>query len=133
MKNNIKEIIKFLINGGVCFIIEYILMVLFTDKLNIYYLLSSTIAFILATVVNYIICVCWVFNINKDVNKKQQIMFFATSLIALGLNQLLMFLGVTYMKIGYKIMKIISTGIVTVFNYFLKKGVLNKSIEKTIV
>lgn len=123
MKNNFKELFKFLINGGICFVIEYALTIIFTDICGFYYLISSTIAFLIATLINYIICVCWVFDINKDANKKQQIMFFITSLITLGLNQGLMYVGVSLFLINYKIMKIIATGIVTVVNYVFKKTI----------
>lgn len=124
MKNKFVEMFKFLVNGGICFIIEYILMILFTEKLGIYYLLSSVIAFLISTIINYIICVVWVFNIDKDTSNDKKIKFLLTSFVALALNQLIMYLGVSILTFNYKIMKIVATGIVTIVNYFLKKKVL---------
>lgn len=130
MKQRFKELIKFLINGGICFVVEYLLTIILTDYCHIYYLLSSTIGFIISTIINYIICVLWVFNIDDKKNKKQQAIFFLTSLIALGLNQFFMYIGVSIFTINYKIMKLIATAIVTIINYFLKRKALNVTNTK---
>lgn len=124
MKNKVYEVLKFGINGGICFVIEYILLLLFTETFNIHYLISSGIAFILSTAVNYVICIKWVFDVEKRLGTKETGLFWATSILGLGFNQLLMWCLVSLINVDYRISKIFTAGIIMIINYFVKKIIL---------
>ena len=127
MEKIIKQIFKFGIVGGICFLIDYIILFICTDIFNIYYLISSIISFTISTIFNYILSVKWVFNVKRQNEKKKKFIIFVTfSVIGLILNQIIMWFGVEILSIYYMITKIISTIIVMVFNFITRKIFLEK-------
>lgn len=121
--NNLKEFIKFCIVGFITFLLDYGLLFLITEKLQINYLLSTALAFTIAVIVNYILCLFFVFTKSKN-GRRQFILFIYASLGGLLLNQLSMWFLVEKLSIYYLIAKIISTIIVTIWNYITKKRAL---------
>lgn len=118
-----KEFIKFCIVGAITFILDYGLLFFFTERLQINYLLSTALAFSIAVIVNYILCLLFVFTKSKN-GRKQFILFIYASLGGLLLNQLSMWFLVEKLSIYYMFAKIISTIIVTLWNYLTKKRAL---------
>lgn len=59
------EILRFLIVGGGCFLLEYVLLYMLTEFAGIPYLTSSAIAFLISLLVNYLLCVTVVFHTGK--------------------------------------------------------------------
>ena len=60
MKKIINQLFKFGIVGGIAFVIDYGLLYLLTEKIGIYYLISSLISFSVSVIFNYIASVLWV-------------------------------------------------------------------------
>lgn len=122
MKNNlIKQIFKFGIVGGIAFIIDYALLYICTEYLNIYVLYSSIISFTISVIFNYIMSIKWVFDVKHKQTYKEFTMFIILSIIGLGINQLIMYLGIEKLNIYYMLVKIASTGIVMVYNFITRK------------
>lgn len=122
MKNLIKQILRFGIVGILAFFIDYGLMVFCTEILGIYYLISSFLSFTVSVIFNYMCSVKWVFAVDNGKSKLQNLGFFITfSLIGLGINQLIMWLGVDKMNINYMIVKLFATGVVMIFNFITRK------------
>lgn len=121
--NSLKEFIKFCVVGFITFLLDYGLLFLLTEKLQINYLLSTALAFTIAVIVNYILCLFFVFTKSKN-GRKQFLLFIYASLGGLLLNQLSMWFLVEKLSIYYLIAKIISTIIVTIWNYITKKRAL---------
>ncbi len=137
MTNRLKEIIKFVFTGGVCFLIEYAALVVFKEWLHLPVLAATPLAFLISVVVNYLLCVKWVFDGAKDGSRRAQLGFVITSLMGLVLNWLIMWaltawLGedavlLTILSIHvkvYMVNKVIATILVMVWNYFTKRFVL---------
>ena len=120
-KQRVYEFIRFGITGGVSFIVDYSILVLLTDGFDIFYLVSSGISFSVSVVINYIICVKWVFKESKGRSIKSVISFFIISLIGLSLNQFLMWFSVEILLVTYKIAKIIAAALSMIWNYFMKR------------
>jgi putative flippase GtrA len=118
------EFIRFSIAGGVSFIVDYSILVLLTDGFKIFYLTSSGISFSMSVIINYIICVKWVFKETKVQSIRAIISFFIISLIGLSLNQFLMWFSVEIILVSYKIAKVIATGLSMIWNYFMKRKVI---------
>lgn len=125
MKKIINQLIKFGIVGAICFVIDYLVLFVFTDIFDIYYLISSIISFAVSTIFNYILSVKWVFD-TKDNNKNKLIQFIVFSIMGLILNQIIMYLGTSIIGIYYLITKVISTLIVMIFNFVTRKIFLEK-------
>lgn len=86
------------------------------------FLMSTTVSFITSVVVNYWLSMKYVFDHRKGMSRKREFTIFTIlSVIGLGLNDLYMFVGVTFLSIGYQAMKAIATFLVTWYNYFSRR------------
>lgn len=122
MKKLISQILKFGVVGGAAFVIDYGLLFLLTEYLNIHYLVSGMISFSVSVIFNYILSVFWVFNIRKKRNvKKEFILFIVFSILGLGINQIIMWLLVEKIGYYYMLAKIAATIIVMVYNFITRK------------
>ena len=125
MKSLIKQVLRFGIVGTIAFIIDYIILIICKEVFNINVLLSAAIAFTISVIVNYILSMVWVFDVNKEKNKRKNfIIFMVFSIIGLILTEIIMWIGTDLMHISYLIVKIIATAIVMVFNFVTRKKFL---------
>ena len=134
-----KEIIRFAVSGGVCFLIEFALLVLLRDTCGLDTLAATPIAFTVSVIVNYLFCVKWVFPDAGKQGNKARVAFFITSIMGLFLNEGLMWLfrvlfgedTVVITVFGfavtmYMVNKVLATLIVMVWNYITKRYILKK-------
>ena len=121
------QIFKFVIVGGLAFIIDYVVLILCKEILKIDVLFSAAITFTVSVIVNYILSVKWIFEIDKDKKKSETfIIFILFSVMGLGLTELIMWIGSVLLNYNYLIVKIIATAIVMVFNFITRKLFLEK-------
>ena len=118
------EVFRFLAVGGGCFLLEYALLFSLTEYGGLAPLVSAPIAFTISLIVNYILCVYVVFHV-KHQGTKQMILFIVTSIMGLGLNQLVMWFCIDILAIWYMFAKIVASAIVMIWNYFTKRFILN--------
>lgn len=121
------EILRFLIVGGGCFLLEYVLLYMLTEFAGIPYLTSSAIAFLISLLVNYLLCVTVVFHTGKRM-KMEMFLFFATSAAGLGINQMTMWFFVEIAGLWYMFAKVIASGIVMIWNYATKRYILKGKV-----
>ena len=112
-----KQLFRFGIVGFTAFLIDAGLLYVLTEYLHIYYLISSVISFIVSLIYNYILSIFWVFDVKKKQTYKEVLLFTILSVIGLGVNQLVMYIGVDLLNVYYMLCKIISTIIVMVYNF----------------
>lgn len=131
------EVIRFVITGGVCFLVEQVVLSLLKEWFQLDVNFGTPIAFLVSVVLNYLLCVKWVFPTSDGKGSKTKAGFVLTSGIGFFLNWGIMAL-LTYMlgqdavlltlfgfslKV-YHINKTIATLLVMVWNYFTKRLVL---------
>ena len=141
MKKLLAQIIKFGAVGFLCFSIDYFIMVGLTELAGIPSLISSGCSYTISTIVNYILSITVVFDADKEANKAAQfIIFVILSLIGLGINQLIMWLGTDWLeglmlqsqmlsafaRYAYMIVKIFATAVVMVYNFITRKIFIEK-------
>lgn len=139
MNNHLKEIFKFILTGGVCFLIEYAALILLKEWLHMPVVAATPLAFLISVVFNYLLCVKWVFSNAREGSRKAQLGFVITSGVGFFLNWALMWaltalfgedavlLTIFSFRIKtYHINKIIATSLVMVWNYLTKRHVLRK-------
>lgn len=117
-----KQIIRFGIIGGLAFLIDYALLYICTDIIGIHYLISSIISFTVSVIFNYILSIKWVFEVDERTDPKRNfLLFIIFSVIGLGINEVIMYVGVTMWEIYYMLVKIFATFIVMIFNFITRK------------
>ena len=125
MLNNIdrKEIWRFCTTGGFCFLLEYALLIALVELYGWDYWWAAGTAFTFSTVVNLIMCQRYVFNTGKT-NARKTSLFIGSSIAGLVLHQIFMYLFIDVCGLFYMVSKILSTGLVTIWNYITKKLIL---------
>ncbi len=124
-----KQIFRFGIVGFTAFLIDAGLLYVLTEFCHIHYLISSIISFTVSLVYNYILSIFWVFDVKMKQTIKEVAVFVILSIFGLGINQLVMYLGVDLLHIYYMLCKILATGIVMVYNFITRKIFIERAGE----
>lgn len=122
----INQILRFGVVGGIAFVIDYSILYILTEFIGIASLISAAIAFSISVIFNYIASIKWVFDVNKKQTKKDVIIFLGLSIIGLGINELIIYVG-NNIGIYYMISKLFSTFIVMVYNFITRKLFIEKN------
>ncbi len=142
-KGRAAEVIRFALTGGVCFLVELGVLILLKGVLGMDTLIATPLAFLVSVILNYFLCVVWVFKGTKNRGAGAKAGFMITSLIGLGLNELLMLLfrfvlgeeqvllalGGREVKM-YVLNKCLATLIVMIWNYFSKRSILYRKAKQ---
>ena len=115
------EIFRFGVNGGVCFVVDAAVMWVCMNIFNWSDWLSIGLGFTVSVILNYILCLVWVFKGATKQTLKSQIIFIGSSIIGLGLTEILMLFALNVISMHELIAKVIVTLIVMVWNYFMKR------------
>lgn len=121
-----KQLFRFGIVGFTAFLIDAGLLFILTEFCHIHYLISSIISFVVSLVYNYILSIFWVFDVQKKQTYKEVLLFIILSIIGLGLNQLIMYLGVDLLHIYYMFCKVLATITVMIYNFITRKIFIEK-------
>ena len=128
-----KEIILYVIFGVLTTIVNLIAYYLFSNIININYLISNAIAWIISVVFAYITNKFFVFNssyINKDVIIEEFIKFMNCRLIS-GLSEVvLLFLFVDLLLINDIVAKLIIGVLVALINFIFSKVFIFKGVDE---
>ena len=127
MKKLIRQIVRFGGVGVLCFLIDYGILNVLTEYAKVYYLLSATISFSVSVIVNYVLSTLFVFDVDKEHSRVRDLLLFVVfSVIGLGLTAGIMKLGVDWLAFDYRLVKIIATAIVMVYNFITRKLFLER-------
>jgi putative flippase GtrA len=127
LKNNklFVQLFKFGFVGGVAFLIDYLVLILSKEVFHFSILFSTAMGFCISVIFNYIASIKWVFDVDeKNSKSKNFILFIIFSIIGLILTEIIMHVGTSIFNINYLFVKIISTGIVMIFNFVTRKKFL---------
>ncbi len=122
MKKLLLQFTKFASVGTFCFFLDYGLMILLTEFTRLSYFAATGTSYTVATIVNYILSMLFVFRGKEGMSKVKEIsIFILLSLIGLGFNQIIMWIAVETFGIYYMIAKVGATMIVTNYNFISRK------------
>lgn len=127
LKKRLHEIIRFCIVGIISFLVDYGLLFLCTEWFHIFYWYSSAIAFTVSVILNYWLCIIFVFCQSGKRDTRQITLFVGASAGGLGINQTCMWIFVELIGMHYMSAKILATIIVTFWNYVTKRKALQSS------
>ena len=121
------QIFKFVIVGGISFLVDFVVYAVMCNVLYIHYIIAGIAGFSISVIVNYILSMRFVFqskgNIRKD---KEFVLFVVLSLIGMLLNSFVLFICIDLIFMDNIIAKIIATAIVMVYNFVSRKIFLEK-------
>ncbi len=116
---------RYLIVGGVAFLVDFGSLYLLTEWFGLYYLLSAAVAFLLGLTTNYLLSRVWVFDRRTMRNTTLEFLVFAViGVVGLGLTEAIMWFVREQIHLHYLIAKAISTGVVLVWNFGARKALL---------
>ncbi|MCO8193090.1 GtrA family protein [Anaerofustis sp. NSJ-163] len=128
-----KEIILYIIFGGLTTLVNFVIYFVFTNVLSINYLVSNFIAWIGAVIFAFFTNKKYVFNANNTqlLNYiKEFIMFTSSRGFSFLIETFLLFLGVELIKLNDGVVKVAVAIIVVILNYFFTKFVFKNKEEK---
>lgn len=130
MKSLFAQLVKFGIVGVIAFLIDYGLMVFLTEVCGIDYLISATCSFVVSVTFNYLASMRYVFKHKEGMSRRREcIIFIALSVMGLGINDVVMWVGTGLCSISYLITKIVATAVVMVWNFVTRKKFLDAGDE----
>lgn len=108
--------------GGIAFLADFGILYFLTDRLGLHYLVSATLGFLCGMIVNYLLCIAWVFDFRRLNNRAAEFAAFGTIGIAgLALNNLLLFGLTEHAGLHYLLSKLVAAAIILVFNFSLRR------------
>lgn len=120
----ITQYAKFAAVGITSLAVDYIFMVFLTENtaFGLDYFQACAFSYTLSVFVNYFLSMKYVFHGREDMGKvKEASIFFMLSLIGLFLNQMIMWIAVEMFQIYYIVAKLLSTFLVTNYNFISRK------------
>ena len=128
-----RQFLSYFSVGGVSALVEWTLFALLLYLLDMTYPVATTLAFIVSTTTNWYLGRTFTFKDSeayKGKSVKEYLLVFLVSAIGLGFNILLMYFFVDVLGMNTKIMqtsaKVISTGIVFMWNFLSRKFLIYK-------
>ena len=140
MKKIIEQFLKFVVVGGISFLVDFTVYTIMCNVMHIYYIIAGVLGFTVSVVVNYILSMRYVFLSKDDTRKdKEFLIFVVLSLMGMFLNTILLYLciDILYSNLGYLkqllsiermniVAKVFATGVVMVFNFITRKIFLER-------
>ncbi len=124
------QIIKFGIVGVIAAFVDMGVLVVLKELLSVDVLIASTISFCVSVVVNYLLSMKFVFKSKIQGKIKEFVIFVLLSIGGLCLNQLILWIGVSFTSIYYLIVKLIAMIAVPIYNFITRKIFLeSKEVE----
>lgn len=118
---------KFAVVGITSLMVDYGVLVFLTENtaFGLDYFQAGAFSYTISIFVNYILSMKYVFQGREDMSRmKEASIFFVLSLIGLFLNQMVMWFAVECLGIYYALAKLLSTLMVTNYNYISRKKFL---------
>ena len=114
---------KFAAVGITSLLVDYGALVFLTETTVLGYFKASAFSYTLSVFVNYFLSMRFVFEGKEEMSKmKEASIFFVLSLVGLFLNQIAMWVAVDVFGIYYAAAKILSTLLVTNYNFVSRKA-----------
>jgi putative flippase GtrA len=117
-----KIYIKYVISGGTAAGVDLALLFIFTELLNVWYIISATIAFFIAFFVSFTLQKFWTFRDNSTEGVyKQMSLYFAVGIANLFLNAGLMFVLVDIIHLWYMLAQVVAGVFVASWSFLIYK------------
>lgn len=117
------QFFRYLFVGGFAAVVNIGSLYVLKEFLHLYYLMANIVGFILGLITNYLLSKWLVFAKEKAMNEMLEFTIYVIiGVIGLGFDTLFIWLFTDKIKLYYMISKIISTGLVFIWNFLARKG-----------
>lgn len=113
------KFLKFCVVGGSGIIVDFGITYLFKEIFRLNKYLSNSVGFIVAASTNYFLNRIWTFGSQSAQFFKEYMIFFAFSLIGLGINNAILYLFHGKFRWNFYLSKLFAIGLVTFWNFFM--------------
>jgi len=125
------KIIKYFFVGATAALTDISLFYIFAKVLGYPYLMVAFFSFIIATLVNYLLSIKYVFQSGVKFSKKYEIsLIYIISGIAIIINQISLYILIDVLTTEMILSKTISTIITFFWNYYMRNNIIFKEKEK---
>ena len=127
----LKQFIKFCIVGGTSAAIHFLVLYYSTERLNLWYVYSNALGFIISATFNFTTNKLWTFR-NKDQGVqvvKQVVKFSLVVATGLVINTLIIYALTEWLGFDYRISWVFATGVITFWNFGFNRFWTFKAIE----
>jgi putative flippase GtrA len=120
------QIVKYFVVGGVCTILDFLLLYVLTKYFSLHYVVSSILSFMSGTLLNYYMCTFWIFKVRVVENRKMELLYYAIITgVGLGINTLLIWGLTETFSLFYMTSKIMATFVTFWWNFGARKYFLH--------
>lgn len=124
------QFLRYGLVAGIAFIFDFGLLYIFTSMLDWHYLLSTTLAFAISVAVNYVLSTMWVFTSRIERQRSHEVaLFIAICAVALGLNDLFMWVFTSVFSIFYLYSKLLTVTIVFFWSFGARRFIFNRRLR----
>jgi len=129
------QLVKYCFSGGIAFVVDFTLLWVGTSCLGLHYLWAAGIGYTVGLAITYLLSISWIFDEHRLPSRAIEFVLFALiGALGLGLTELCMkvftdlLLGLNsypgFHEYAYLCSKVLTTIIVSLFNFILKKTIL---------
>lgn len=127
--NTFLQFFRYLFVGGIAAVVNIGMLYVFTEIFNIYYIFSNILSFTMGLIINYFLSKLYVFTDDVNISKTKEFTIYSIiGVLGLLFDTILMYVFTSRLKLYYMLSKIISTGLVFIWNFGCRK-VLYKVIK----
>ena len=127
-ESNRNEFVKYLIGGGSAYTVDFFLLIFMTEFLGVPVLISAAVSFIIGLIIIYILSIKWIFENRIQNNSYQEFFIFSfIGIIGLLINETLIWASISTEYVHYTVAKIMSAGLVFIWNFSARKFILFRS------
>lgn len=119
------QVFRYVLAGSAAYVLDYSVLIIFTEIAGIHYLTSAAMAFLLGAIASYIMNVTWVFNDRIFKNRRLElVIFLSISIAGLFLNHYCIKFFTEGVKMHYLASKLIASVLVSAANFTARKYIL---------
>ena len=127
-KSLLGQFLRYLVTGGLAFVVDFGLFALCLYVFDWHYLLANLVGLVAGLVLNYTMSIVWVFTACERALEKRKVMEFSLfaleGIAGVGINQLLMFLMVGVFDWNEMVSKMVAAVLVLMWNFGARKLML---------
>ena len=127
------QFIRYGLVAGIAFVFDFGLLYVFASMLHWHYLLSATLSFAISVAVNYALSTLWVFTNRIERKRTHELaLFLAICAVALGLNDLFMWIFTDVADIYYLYSKLLTVTIVFFWSFGARRFIFNRRLSNLV-